>query len=121
MKKLLAGLLFALPFTVQADFMEVLEVDLKDDCSFAQYMEIMAEFNAWAEPWNYQAEIAVPLHAHDLTSLYWMGRTEDAETFGKAWDAWRDGLRDPDSKPAKLNDRFAKCVDTLNRSSYDVY
>lgn len=121
MRKWLLCLAVMLPFGVHADFMEVIEVRLKDDCAFADYLQIVQDFNAWARERGYETEIAAPLHSDDVKSLYWMGRTRDAATFGEAWDAWRAALGDPDSEPAKLSARFGECVTNLSRRSYDVY
>ncbi|MFZ2508988.1 MAG: hypothetical protein WAW79_11025 [Steroidobacteraceae bacterium] len=53
--------------------------------------------------------------------MTWLGRSANAATFGKAWDAWRDALSNPDSVPAKLWVRFLKCGVNLNRSGFDTY
>lgn len=101
--------------------MEVIELELKEDCSFSEYMAIVTDFNEWAKDYGYRTEVAMPLHSRNLTSLYWMGRSADAATFGKAWDTWRDALSDEDSVPAKLQARFSECETNLRRVSYDVY
>ncbi len=41
--------------------------------------------------------------------------------FGKAWDAWRNDLSDPNPVAAKLNERFAKCGTNESRRSYDIH
>ena len=56
-----------------------------------------------------------------MASIYWVGRSANAEAFGKAWDTWRDSLSDPKSAAAKLNARLEKCGSTEARRSYDVY
>ena len=70
---------------------------------------------------GYVAEIAVPLHSNDPVSLYWIGRTANAEAFGKAWDIWRAEVTDPKSVAGKLEERFQKCTTQEARHSYDIY
>ena len=94
---------------------------MKDGCSFDKYMEIVSDFNEWADDYGYNAKIAVPLQTNNLTSYYWLGTSDNAAAFGAAWDAWRDDLADPDSAPAKLSARFVECTTNLGRRSYDVY
>jgi hypothetical protein len=63
----------------------------------------------------------MPLQSDKLTSMYWLGTSADAATFGKAWDTWRDSLNDPESKPSMLWGRFQECSENLGRRGYDVY
>jgi hypothetical protein len=53
--------------------------------------------------------------------MFWVGRSKDAATFGKAWDTWRDGLSVPDSLASKLWARFQACTTNLSRRGYDAY
>jgi hypothetical protein len=46
---------------------------------------------------------------------------KDAETFGAAWDDWRDALSNTDSTPAMLHARMSECETSLNRSGFDTY
>ena len=122
MKKTILSLALLVPMAASAEYMDVIEVQLNEGCSFNQYMEIVSDFNSdWAEAIGYKARVAMPLQNNNLVSLYWMGTTKDAATFGKVWDAWRDGLSDSKSKPAKLWDRFQDCSVNLSRQGYDVY
>ena len=122
MKKLLAIALFCLPASASAEHMDVIQVQLNDGCSVARYVEITADFNAqWGKDHGYRAEIAVPLQSQDLASIFWIGRSANAQAFGAAWDAWRDALPDSKSVAAKLNARFEKCGVNQDRSGYDVY
>ncbi len=41
--------------------------------------------------------------------IYWLGRSANAEVFGKAFDAWYSAMSDADSVPAKLMARFDEC------------
>ena len=59
--------------------------------------------------------------AQNLVSLYWVGRTKDAATFGKAWDTWRNETADPNSVAGQLSARFVKCGTNLSRRGYDVH
>lgn len=121
MKKLLVAAALLLPLPALAEHMDVIEFKLLEGCSFSKYMEIVADFNAWGETVGYQAQVAVPLQSNNLVSMYWLGTSADAATFGKAWDTWRDAQSNPDSAPAKLQARFAECTDNLGRRGYDVY
>lgn len=119
-KKLIAVALL-LPLPAVAEHMDVIEFQMKEGCSFGEYMEIVADFNKWGKSYGYQTKIAVPLQSSNLVSMYWLGTSANAAAFGKAWDAWRDGQSDPDSVPAKLQARFSNCEDNVGRRGYDIY
>lgn len=121
MKKLLAALLLTLPAGALADSIDVIEFKLKEGCDMAQYMAIVADFNAWGKTVGYQTGIMVPIHRANLETMFWLGRASNAEVFGNAWDTWRDAQKDASSVPAKLAARFAACTVNLNRSLYDTY
>lgn len=122
MKKTIFALALLAPMAASAEYMDVIEVQLNEGCSFNQYMDIVSDFNSdWAEDMGYKARVAMPLQNSNLVSLYWLGTTKDAATFGKVWDAWRDGQSDSKSKPAKLWDRFQDCSVNVSRQGYDVY
>ena len=122
MKKYILALLLLLPMTASAEYMDVIEFKLNDGCSFNKYMEIVTDFNSkWSEALGYTASVAMPLQNDNLASMYWLGTTKDATTFGKVWDTWREALNDPKSTPARLWERFQECSVNLRRSGYDVY
>lgn len=121
MKKLVTLLLLSMPFAAAADNLDVIEFKLKEDCDLATQLAITKDFNVWGKAYGYRAEILVPIQRMNLETMYWIGRSADAETFGKAWDAWRDALSNPDSVPAKLWARFQECEVNLNRSGFDTY
>jgi hypothetical protein len=122
MKKLLLSVLLCLPITAFAEYLDVIEVQLKDGCSFAEYMEITNDFNeTWGKANGYTSRIAMPLQNDNLVSMYWLGTTENAQAYGKAWDTWRDAMSDPESTPSKLWARFQACSVNLSRSGYDIY
>lgn len=122
MKKLLLAAIVLMPSSLWADDLDVIAFELNDDCSLAQYLAIKDDFNSqWARKYGYRAEIAAPLQSPDLATYYWVGRSESAEAFGKAWDAWRDQIANPDSVAGKLAARFAECGSEVDRRSYDVY
>jgi hypothetical protein len=119
---LLVGLLLGLPVAAGADHLDVIEFKLKEGCSFDQYMAIVKDFNSqWGSQNGYTAEVLMPIQSHNLESMYWVGRTKDAAAFGKAWDAWRTQLGDPNSVAAKIWARFGACEVNLSRRGYDVY
>ena len=122
MKKLILALLLCIPMAASAENMDVIEFKLLDGCSFEKYMEIVNDFNSdWGEANGYKASIAMPLQNENLVSMYWLGTTKDAATFGKAWDTWRDAQSNPESVEAKLWARFQACSINLGRSGYDIY
>jgi len=118
-KRLIAALLLSFPMVAAADHSDVIEFKLT--CDFDQYMAIVRDFNAWGKDHGYQTEIAVKHFHPNPGTLIWAGRSANAKAFGKAWDAWRNAMSDPESVPSKLNARFAKCSDIVSRRSYDVY
>lgn len=121
MRKTILALLLCFPMTALGDYMDVIQVKLLDGCSMAKYLQIKDDFNKWGEANGYRAQVAMPLQNEDLTTFYWLGTSENAAAFGKAWDTWRDAQADPDSMPAKLWARFQACSVNLARWGYDVY
>lgn len=126
MKKtaLLTAAVFALlgPALVSADHLDVIHVDLEEECAFPTYLAIIADFNEWGEEFGYRTEIAMPIQSSHAETLLWIGRSKNAEAFGKAWDAWRDSLMDPSSVPAQLQARFEECSGPIEiRQGYDTY
>lgn len=122
MRKIIFALLLCLPMTAFAEHMDVIEVKLIDGCSFDTYMQIVNDFNSqWGAKNDYKSQVAVPLQNDNLVSMYWLGTSKDAATFGKAWDTWRDAQSDPDSVEAKLWARFLACSVNVSRSGYDLY
>lgn len=122
MKKTILALLLCVPIGASAEYMDVIEFKLNDGCSFDKYMEIVKDFNSnWGKANGYTSRVAMPLQSDDLVSMYWLGTTKDAASFGKAWDTWRDALSVPDSTPAKLWERFQACSVNLGRWGYDIY
>jgi hypothetical protein len=121
-KKLLVLAVLAFPFSASADHMDVIQVTLKENCTLQTYVAIKDDFNnQWGKNHGYRAEITVPIQSQDLAPVFWVGRSADAASFGKAWDAWRTELMDPASLASKLNARFTKCSDNVSRSGWDVY
>ena len=119
---LLIVALLAFPLVAGADYMDVIQVKLNDDCSVQEYVQIKNDFNQqWGKNNGYRAEIAVPIQNDDLVSIFWVGRAASAAAFGAAWDAWRDALPDSGSVAAKLWARIQKCSVNQSRSGYDVH
>lgn len=122
MKKSLIAALALLPCLAYADHLDVIQFELQEGCTFSEYLEIKNDFNAnWGNQHGYSAEVLSPLQSHDLTSLYWVGRSSDAASFGRAWDAWRNETADSESVAGRLQARFARCSKNVGRRSYDVY
>ena len=115
-------LLLAVPMVASADHLDVIEFELQEGCSFDTYLAIANDFNTqWGSKHGYQAEVLVPIQSHNLVSMFWVGRTKDAATFGKAWDTWRNEQADPNSVASKLWARFQECSTNLSRRGYDTY
>lgn len=122
MKKLIFAFLLALPIGALADHIDVIEVQLNEGCSVPEYVAIKDDFNEqWGSKIGYRSEVLVAIQSTNLTSLFWIGRTDNAAAFGKAWDRWRDDLANPDSVASKLWARFLKCSTNVGRRGYDVY
>ena len=123
MKKLILVVFCWVPYAALADHLDVIQMTIGEDCSVAEYVSIMQDFNEqWAKDYGYVAELAVPLQSQDLVSVFWVGRSANAEAFGKAWDAWRDAQSDADSLAARLQARFNACGELNSaRRSYDTY
>lgn len=109
------------PISASAEHLDVIAMEMTGACPFGEVLTILKDFNVWGEAYGYAAKIAAPLQAEDLTTYYWLGTSANAAKFGAAWDAWRDGLADPKSTPAKLQARFEKCTKNKRRTGFDVY
>jgi hypothetical protein len=122
MKKIIAMAMLALPMGAAADHLDVIDIKLKEGCDLAKFVQIAHDFNAqWGASHGYRAEVAVPLQGSDLESMRWIGRSKDAESFGKAWDAWRNEITDPATVAGKLAVRFGACSINIARRGFDLY
>ena len=122
MKKIVFAVLALLPFSLMADHMDVIQLELKDGCTVAQYVTIAKDFNEqWGKKHAYHADVLTAIQSHDVKSVYWVGRSSGAEAFGKAWDTWQKEATDPNSVAAKLQERFADCSVELSRRGYEVH
>ena len=122
MKKLIIATLAMLPLAASADYLDVSQFELNEECSFEKYIAIKDDFNSqWAKDHDYKAEVLMPIQSHDMKSLFWVGRSSNAASFGQAWDAWQSESADPDSVAAKLVARFAQCSTETARRSYGVF
>ena len=122
MKKIIAIALLALPLGAAADHLDVIELKLKEGCDVAKFVQVAHDFNTqWGANHGYPADVAVPLQSSDLESMRWLGRSKDAATFGKAWDAWRTEITDPNSVAGKLAARFGACSINTARRGFDLY
>lgn len=123
MKTLLATiLLFAASSAYSVEHLDVIKVKIKPECSVAEYVAITEDFNeSWGKAHGYHAWVAVPIQSEDLYTVWWMGTSANAATYGAAWDTWRDAQSDPESVEAKLWARFLACSDNAGRWGYDLY
>ena len=122
MKIFVLTLLLFIPMTASAEYLDVVESKLVDGCSTDKYLKIVNDFNKeWGMKNGYTAKIAMPLQSSNLESIFWLGTTKDAASFGKARDTWRDAMSDPDSVAAKLQARLTQCNVNLARRGYDLY
>ena len=116
MRKLLIFAIFCIPSISWADHIDVIPATLKEGCSLATYLASVDDFNKnWGEKYAYQVEVLVPLQGDDMSTLYWLGRSENAATFGAAYDAWNAEVTDPNSTAGKLMARFAECSEKFDR------
>ena len=121
MGKFLSIILLIVPLAAFADHADVIEVQLNQGCSLAEYLKIKDDFNdQWGRKNGYRADVYVPIQSDNLVSLYWVGKSADAAAFGKAWDTWRNDLNKSGSVPAKLWARFQACSTNMSRNGYDV-
>jgi hypothetical protein len=122
MRKLLLTAAVLLPFSALGDHLDVIQFKLNEGCTLATYRAIVKDFNdQWGAKHAYHGEIAVPVQSPDLESYYWIGRSADATSFGKAWDAWRNESSYAGSVAGKLVARFAECSTNIGRRGYDTY
>ena len=75
----------------------------------------------WGKSHGYRAEIAEPVQSNHLATMFWIGHSASAESFGKAWDTWRTELSDSKSVATKVNERLEKCATNDSRGGYDLY
>ena len=111
--------MLAVPLRASADFVDVIQSKLNDDCSMEKYLAIVNDFNAYYKDKGYQTEILLPLHSDQVGTLFWVGRSPNAETFGKAYDHWQTEVVKDGSTVSKLSERFGKCTTDLSRFSYE--
>ena len=122
MKKLLLAAALLLPMSAFGDHLDVIQFKLNEGCTLDTYRAIVKDFNEqWGAKYAYHAEVAVPVQSPDLDSYYWIGRTADAMSFGKAWDTWRNEASDAGSVAGKLLARFVDCSTNVGRRGYDTY
>jgi hypothetical protein len=122
MKTILALMLAGLPMIASADYVDVIEFRLNQSCPLETQLQVARDFNAqWGEKLGYRAEILAPLEPRSLSSFYWVGRTKNAETFGRAWDTWRSEIRDPNSVAGRLLSRYNACATGISRRGYEIY
>ena len=122
MRRLLMLAVLIAPVYASAEYLDVIQAKVKEKCSLATYVAIKNDFNEqWGKSHGYRAELAQPVQSTDLTSVFWIGHCASAESFGKAWDAWRTEISDAKSVAGKLNERFEKCTTNTTRNGYDLY
>ena len=120
MKKLILFVLFSLPLAASAGHMDVIEMELNEDCSMPKLMMIIKDFNKWGKSKGYQAEIAAPIQSNSLTSIFWIGKSKHTAAFGAAFDSWEGDLSNSGSAPAKLNARLEGCTTNVARRGYTL-
>ena len=122
MKKIIIAALALLPLAASADYLDVIQFELNEECTFEKYLAIKDDFNSqWAKDHDYTVEVLTPIQIHDMKSLFWVGRSSDAASFGRAWDAWQAESADPDSVASKLIARFAQCSIQSSRRGYQTH
>ena len=121
-KQLLLGLSLSLCTSLaQADYLDVLAFKLKPACSLKDFIVLNQQMNEWGKPYNLTGEVVVPVFSETPDGYAWVGRTPDASTFGKAWDAWRAGVISNEEPVSKLNARWTECTTVTSRRGFDSY
>lgn len=110
--------MLACPLIASADYIDVIEFKMKEGCTMTKYLEIVKDFNAHMSPQGYKAEILTPLHSSNLESMFWVGRSKNNESFGKAADAYSSAVADPNTTEGKFSARFRDCSTSIARRSY---
>jgi len=60
MKLLLVAMPLILPTTSMAEYLDVIEVKLNQDCTFSSYLAITRDFNEWGKANGYRSRRAAP-------------------------------------------------------------
>src|SRR5438093_539266 len=93
MRRLLMLAILVTPLCASAEYLDVIQVKLKERCTPATYVAIKNDFNEhWGKGHGYRAEIAQPVQSNDLVSVFWIGHAASAESFGKALDTRGSGI-----------------------------
>jgi len=116
----IAPLLTALacPLIASAEYVDVIELKLKDTCTMTKYLDIVKDFNTQMMPQGYKAEILTPIHSSNLESIFWLGRSKNSESFGKVSDAYSNAVGDANTTEGKLSARLRDCTTSIARRSY---
>ena len=121
-KQLLLGLSLGLCASlVQAAYLDVLAFKLKPACTLKDFIALNQQMNEWGKPYNLTAEVVVPVFSDMPDGYAWVGRTPNAETFGKAWDTWRAAEVKGEEPVSKLNARWTECTEVVYRRGFDTY
>jgi len=57
-----------------------------------------------------------------MSTVFWVGRSKNAAALRAAFDAWNEGIQDPESVAGNLNARFIDCPEPWEaRLSYILY
>ena len=122
MRKLIATLLLIVPTAAFADYVDVLSAKLNPGCSVSTMRQIVKDFNeTWAKEGVYKAELLVPMMSQDLGTIYWVGRTKDAEAFGSGLERWVKESSDPNSVAGKLAARLNQCANWGSRGGFTTF
>ena len=73
MRRLLMLAILVTPLCASAEYLDVIQVKLKERCTPATYVAIKNDFNEhWGKGHGYRAEIAQPVQSNDLVSVFWI-------------------------------------------------
>jgi hypothetical protein len=63
--------ILAAPLCASAEYLDVIQVKLKEKCTPAAYVAIKHDFNEqWGKSHGYGAEIAEPVQSNDLATMF---------------------------------------------------
>ena len=112
------GLLFASPFSVPADMVDVVTIKLNDGCDVAQLLQVHKDLNAYGEKnGGVPYDLLTPLHSDTQGVFFAVGRHPSVEAFGKSNDDFRAKAGVKGSAAATLLTRFSECAHIVTRAS----
>ena len=122
MKRLaIASALLAASTIAQAEYKDVIAIEMTGECTFDELMVLVGSFNKIAEPRGYSAQIFMPGASNDMKTYYWVGTSPDTATFGEAHDWWMGGVMSGEGQQAELQSEFDECTTQKSRQFFHAF